>query len=78
MTRHTHTHTHTLLFLIGLHAEQDPSGYHLIREKMFPLGADGLQVLDSGGGSGQPQRLKWQAHMVNSWHEVCDGALQDM
>ena len=76
MTRHTHTHT--LLFLIGLHAEQDPSGYHLIREKMFPLGADGLQVLDSGGGSGQPQRLKWQAHMVNSWHEVCDGALQDM
>ena len=24
------------------------------------------------------QQLKWQAHMVNEWHGLCDGALQDM
>ena len=24
------------------------------------------------------QQLKWQALMVNEWHGLCDGALQDM
>ena len=26
----------------------------------------------------QQQQLKWQALMVNEWHGLCDGALQDM
>ena len=28
--------------------------------------------------SGQSQQLKWQAHQVDTWHDICDGALQDM
>jgi len=60
------------------HTEPDPGGYAPIRDKMFPSDTEGMQLLDSGGSGGQTQRLKWQAHMVNSWHEVCDGALQDM
>lgn len=33
----------------------------------------------SAGGSGaSPQLLKWQAHQVDTWHDLCDGALQDM
>ena len=36
-----------------------------------------------GGGGGanggtSPQQLKWQAHQVETWHDLCDGALQDM
>ena len=31
-----------------------------------------------GGLSGVSQHLKWQAHMVNTWMDLCDGALQDM
>jgi hypothetical protein len=26
----------------------------------------------------QQQQLKWQALMVDEWHGLCDGALQDM
>ena len=28
--------------------------------------------------SPQSQQLKWQAHVVNTWNDVCDAALQDM
>ena len=31
-----------------------------------------------GGGGGAPQQLKWQAHQVDTWHDLCDGVLQDM
>ena len=34
---------------------------------------------NGGGGSGcPPQQLKWQAHQVDTWHDLCDGVLQDM
>ncbi len=31
-----------------------------------------------GGVGTISQHLKWQAHMVSSWMDLCDGALQDM
>ena len=31
-----------------------------------------------GGGGAPPQQLKWQAHQVDTWHDLCDGVLQDM
>lgn len=30
------------------------------------------------GGPNSSQHLKWQAHMVSAWMDLCDGALQDM
>lgn len=42
-------------------------------------GMDGRRGSTSDPLSSQPlQQLKWQAHMVNEWHGLCDGALQDM
>ena len=49
----------------------------LIRDTLFP----GVRVPTDGGqevNGSQSQHLKWQAHMVNTWHDICDGALQDM
>ncbi len=38
-----------------------------------------LGAASSAGGVTAPsQQLKWQAHVITSWHEICDGALQDM
>ena len=41
------------------------------------------QSSSTGGGGGSnggasPHQLKWQAHQVETWHDLCDGALQDM
>lgn len=33
---------------------------------------------DVAGSSSLSQHLKWQAHMVSSWIDLCDEALQDM
>ncbi len=45
--------------------------------------SDSTLMIGAGGGGSATgtsisQQLKWQAHMVESWHEICDGALQDM
>ena len=49
------------------------------------------QLKEEGGGGGggggggmvalanaQIHSLKWQAHMLHTWHRLCDGTLQDM
>lgn len=41
----------------------------------FSGGAAAAAAVDASNTS---QHLKWQAHMVSTWMDLCDGALQDM
>ena len=52
-------------------------------EQKLKLGpGHGLIGMGGGGGGGDvgnmSAQLKWQAHMVDSWLELCDAVLQDM
>ena len=44
----------------------------------FAGGCAGVGVGGTETGGSVSQHPKWQAHMVDSWMDLCDGALQDM
>lgn len=53
------------------------------REKGVELGSQGFNFAGVGLETGTSttttsQHLKWQAHVVSTWMDLCDGALQDM
>jgi hypothetical protein len=43
-----------------------------------PLQAYNFSGVGAAESSNSSQHLKWQAHMVSAWMDLCDGALQDM
>ncbi len=55
---------------VDVDIKPSPGGYP------FAGGSAGVGV--GGAEAGVSQHLKWQAHMVSSWMDLCDGALQDM
>lgn len=66
---------------------EDHCGSHIGNSHPPTGGSNGLSSSGSGGCSGggggggnggPPQQLKWQAHQVDTWHDLCDGVLQDM
>lgn len=70
----------------------DMHGYNsTVRRSIFPseehcggqLGethstGNGAPMPSTASNGTAPQQLKWQAHQVDTWHDLCDGALQDM
>lgn len=55
--------------------EAEPCGDEGSSESNLMAGATSGSA---SAGAVLSQQLKWQAHMVESWHGICDGALQDM
>lgn len=64
--------------------EQEEEGVEpgLERGSMFPSEGEGSrddrQPLTSDIGERLPHQLKWRAHMVETWHGMCDAALIDL